>query len=137
MHYDTCFRDGGQDIYSKEDGGHWHNLLIRSQPCKVNYDYIVRTETNQLDAPFIVNHKLRGRGLNLKTKSRREQVAGEYSNFGRRISEYSSIPDDLFYKIIDRYKNDFLVYGYNFTRLADGSVLTECNCDENGGKTCC
>ena len=128
--------NGGQDIFGT-DGGHWHNLLERCQPCLINYDYVVRTETMRHDAPYIVNHKMIGRGLQLKTKARRKAVSGERSDFGRIIQEYRQIPEDLFQKIAKRYEHDMYVYGYNYTVLPDGQIVTECSSGQYAGNCCC
>ena len=79
---------------------------------------------------------MRGRGLNVKTKSWRKGIAGNYSNFGRKMDEYQQIPEELFQDIVHHYEKDFEVYGYGFKRI-NGSVVTECAAAENNGDKCC
>ena len=131
-----CSRDGGEDLYDK-DGGHWHDLMVRCQPCTVDYDFILRTETQYMDAPYIVNHKMKSRGLQMKTKSWREEVNGTFPYFGRKLKEYESIPDDLFHDIVKHYEKDFEVYGYGFHRTGGGAIVTNCTAAENNGERCC
>ena len=78
-----------------------------------------------------------GRGLDMKTNLWRKQVKGTYPYFGRLLSEYKNIPEQLFKNITEHYKRDFEVYGYGFKWNVDGSVLTECNAAENNGDKCC
>ena len=107
--------------------------MVRCQPCTVDYDFLVQTETQAMDARHIVNHKMIGRGLDMKTNSWRKQLNGTYPFFGRLLSEYQNIPQQLFKNITEHYKRDFEVYGYGFKQNADGSVLTQWKAAENNG----
>ena len=120
-----------------DDGGHWHTLMSRCKPCVINYDHVVRVETFQEDAAYIVKHKMRGRYLHFKDNVYRNPTAVA-SNFKMIIDEYKQIPEELLHKLVTtRYRQDLYVYGYNFTRMEGGKVLTECTSGYNNGQECC
>ena len=130
------FSDGGTDVMRAEDGGHWHTLMSRCKPCVINYDHVVRLETFQEDAAYIVNHKMRARGLKYKVNVHQNAVPN--ANFEMIIDEYKQIPDELLQKLVTtRYKQDLYVYGYNFTRMEGGEVLAQCSAAYNNGQECC
>ena len=135
----AIFSEGGTDVMRPDDGGHWHTLMSRCKPCVINYDHVVRVETFQEDAAYIVNHKMRARGLDHKTNVHQNAVPrANASNFEMIIDEYKQIPEELLQKLVTtRYRQDLYVYGYNFTRMEGGEVLAECTSGYNNGQECC
>ena len=125
------FSENGKDIWGL---AHWHNQQERCKPCRVKLDYIVRTETHDHDAEYIIKEKLRGRGLQSRTKAWRDKVKGEFPYFGRELTEYQEVPDDVFNKVALKYKTDFELFGYSYERSQNGSVITKCDIQ---GSSCC
>ena len=67
----------------------------------------MRTETHDHDAEYIIKEKLRGRGLQSRTKAWRDKVKGEFPYFGRELTEYQEVPAAVFNKVALKYKTDF------------------------------
>ena len=137
MHY---FSLGGKDLLHPTDGGHWHTLMSRCQPCRIRYDHVARVESMEQDVHYIVHNKLRGRGATVKRNVHGETTAKSTTNsssFVTRHEEYVSISGRVFDAIRKRYSEDMDVYGYNFTRSANGHVTATCSAGLNDGQTCC
>ena len=82
---------------------------------------------------------MKARGLDYKVNVRQNAIPiANVSNFEMIIDEYMQIPDELLQTLVTtRYKQDLYVYGYNFTRMEGGKVLTQCSSGYNNGQECC
>ena len=117
----------------------------------IDYDYIVKTETFDEDALYLIQNKLAGRGSAIKANSwRRAGLKGNYlrgpglkanslnglvklPRFGIELPEYKSIPIFMMKKIADMYEKDFDLFGYEHM-TQNGTVYTNCMNAEDG---CC
>jgi hypothetical protein len=124
-----------------QDGGHWHTLLSRCQPCAISFDHVVRTETFAEDAGYIIDKRLRGHGHGTKVHVVHDTNppggAGARQRWEVVLDEYQDVPDHLLAAMGSRYHTDMQVYGYNYTRLPGGQVRAECTTITNNGHTCC
>ena len=98
----------------------------------LNYDYVVKLETQDRDADYIVNNKLQGRGLGFNVNSRRGSSNVLLAE-GRYLHNYISNLSVLQYdQLLDKYKADFDMYGYTM----DKSVA-RCRGTGLDGAVCC
>ena len=83
--------------------------------CIFNYDYIVKTETNDEDADFIINNKLKGWGSSISTNTHRAS-GSVLLREGRSLSKYyQNLSSVQYLKIIKRHEKDFGMFGYTFS----------------------
>ena len=135
----AAFRQGGQEVVNPEFDGHWHDLIVRCQPCKLQFDNVVRVETLEEDQRYIIEHKLRGQGLGMRANVR-ANISGRTStrsSFQSSLAEYADVPEELFQAMVDHYKEDYQVYGYHFKRSFNGNVTASCSSGLNNGQPCC
>ena len=120
-------RDGGQD-------GHWEGPYEKlCQPCSIDYDYIVKLETHDQDASYIVNKKLSGRGISTKGNSRRDPA----KSFTETLPEYNTLDPQLFQVTVDHYHRDLEQFGYEFVQ-EKGTVKASCGQKSHRlGNRCC
>jgi len=95
---------------------HWVSMTHQCNPCLIDYDFIVKLETVQMDAPNIINYldiNKVGRfpitrfDVNGDTKSIQYDVMGKLKN------AYKNIDNETILKLFKIYKWDFLLFGYD------------------------
>ena len=121
---------------------HWHPVHELCQPCIINYDYVLKTETLDHDNEHIILTYLKPYMRGLGTKG--NIVAGGHQTssltpLGRDLEIYinSSIADMSYLE--QMYKHDFEEFGYSWKYTAqDGKYSIRSSC-VNGAKDrkCC
>lgn len=117
--------------YFKQRDIHWQTYESLCYPCHIRYDYILRLETMEHDQHFIL--PLIGIGkseislpkLNLSPLS---------TNSKLNESDYFSVDSDSMGKLIQKYKIDSDLFGYQFTREIGKS---KCAIETKDGQLCC
>ena len=83
--------------------------------CIFNYDYIVKTETNDEDADFITNNKLKGWGSSININTHRAS-GSVLLREGRDLSKYyQNLSSVQHLNLIKRHEKDFGMFGYTFS----------------------
>ena len=107
----------GDFIHWIEDGNrnaHWrgpyHDLC---HPCTIQYDYIVKLETQNDDANYIVGQKLKGRGLDLHRVSNRGRPTTAQ---GRHLEFFQNLTESQIDFLLQRNRDDFIMFDYGFDR---------------------
>ena len=118
---------------------HWDSAYHLCHPCVIQYDYITRTETMATDSGHIL--KLLSRDLDEELKleivhSQRNNTveAAIIETFSKKIPEYGKIPKEKLAKLIDIYKHDMSLFGYNFD---EETKEASCGYDLGHGGVCC
>ena len=85
---------------------HWRPYNVLCTPCDVNYDFIGETNTLSKDIPYILEK--------IKVTRLPKSIPGRYA--GNRTTHYfSDIPRDIINDLWNLYKEDYQMFGYNFT----------------------
>ena len=114
---------------------HWDGPYSRKcHPCRIDFDAIIKLETFDVDAPLIIKNKLEGKGIGTITHKRSKASWDE--QYTKLLTDYKNISLQFFQKTVEKYREDFGRFGYDFHRLTDGSVKVSCGID-NGTHTCC
>ena len=100
----------------------------------LHYDYIVKLETNSLDAKFIVNSKLKGRWLDEAINSKRESNAVLLSS-GRDLAKYFvNLTHVQYDAVMKRHALDLGMYGYSWDKEM---YVAKCEGGGRRGDKCC
>ena len=92
---------------------HWDGPYhLKCHPCIINYDYIVKLETQDRDAQYIIDKKLRGRGY-----STRLNAFGSTSDMlgnGKLLNIFKNLPNEQMKFLHKRLDVDLEMFGYTF-----------------------
>ena len=136
------FRKQGKGVYFNEmihyilDGhhnGHWDGpYSLKCQPCRVDFDAIVKLETFGNDVPPIVDSRLEGRG---GTTSKNSWAHSTWSKeFVKILEQYRNISDEQLGVLGKMYAKDFDLFGYSYKRQKTAELEITCRM---ANKTCC
>ena len=117
---------------------HWEPIYSICQPCLINYDLVLKTETLDWDIDQIIKSRLKPyhRGLGTAANVHRGKCKMEsLLNEGKKMEVYNSINDRKFQSLVKKYKSDLEFFGYSFKR-DHSSVHTFCSLDDQN-KGCC
>ena len=90
----------------KPFGTHWRPYNVHCTPCAVNYDFIGEANNLSQETLYILDH--------IQAKILPKSIPGRYA--GNRSTHYfSDIPRDVINNIWNLYKEDYQMFGYNFT----------------------
>ena len=69
-----------QDIVKLIKDEYWYKgpYHLNCHPCHINSDYIIKLETCDDNAAFVIHHKLQGKGLNVTLKDGRIRTVYEW-----------------------------------------------------------
>ena len=116
---------------------HWNGPYEnKCQACLLNYDYIVKLETNHIDASYIIHNKLSGRESEHSELNRKRGKAGNaFRAEGRDLSRhFRNLTHAQFVKLYRKYEADFGMYGYSFD---EERSLAKCGGEGEDGTMCC
>jgi hypothetical protein len=103
---------------------------VKCQACLLQYDYVVKLETHEQDARFIVHHKLKGRGLDLSAQianARRQSGSVLLTSGGRDLRQYfSNLTARQYRKMYRRHAPDLDMYGYT---MDNDTFVAKCGLD--------
>ncbi|XP_071941163.1 carbohydrate sulfotransferase 14-like [Antedon mediterranea] len=86
---------------------HWIPIVYRGRPCELDYDFIGRLETVDRDIPYLYSHL----GFDkVVTYNKGQQRKSSESILLKRY--YQKLPEDLFRRLVNLYREDFLLFGY-------------------------
>ena len=119
---------------------HWDSIIHICHPCVVNYDYIMKTETMQEDAPFILSllsSNLKKPIQLAKIHSHRNALFEDPDrphDYTKPLPELRNITDDKLGNFVQVYQRDMDIFGYKFTQE---STEIGCGFDTLGRGRCC
>lgn len=121
------------------DNKHWRPYSETCQPCDIEYDYIIRTETMshypENDALPILS--LLGydssmvRKTHMNSFSRKDKQL-QLTLYSKHLELFQSLPAKLLKHVFKRYRMDMALFGYSF----NDSFIADCKID-NGEHLCC
>ena len=120
---------------------HWESIYNLCQPCFVQYDQVVKTETMDEDNFGIITKYLphkRSIGFAGNVVAGGRQMSS-MTTHGRKLEAYSGLNlTDMNY-IHDRYKNDLEYFGYSYSMQPNENNFTLYSSCVNsfGGSMCC
>ncbi|XP_072045531.1 carbohydrate sulfotransferase 10-like isoform X1 [Amphiura filiformis] len=117
------FRDFAQylvDTNSFSDP-HWKENYKIVSPCDVDYDVIGHFETLEEDARYILTSV--GADCLVEFPTSEGSAATNSSHTDTLVEHYKDLPRDLLEGLYERYKLDFLLFGYSFEVEIDGEML--------------
>ena len=129
-----------QDIVKLMEDGYWNShwqgpYHLNCHPCHINYDYIIKLETYDDDAAFVIHNRLQGKGLNVTLKSDRIGTVHEGRGDGRYLSSYRNITQSQMDFLFHRLNVDLRMFGYEFARK---TLKAKCrNWHTGNGKSDC
>lgn len=85
---------------------HWKPMHQLCYPCDIKYEFIANFETIETDSEFI-------RRLVKAELPEKNKHATNSSNLDYAFSYYNTIPKHLKLRLYERYKYDFMLFGYN------------------------
>ena len=97
-------------------------------PCQVHYDYYVKLETQDRDAPFIINNILSGRPG--RTVLNHHQPAMNTVGFSRYMYVMENLPEEQRQFLRQRLQPDLDMFGYSFS---EETLIGKCGNDQQ----CC
>ena len=108
---------------------HFENYQDHYSPCIINFDYIVKLETAEVDGTYIINEHLSGYGA--------DNLANKHSNRGgatmsKPLPEFENISRDMLHELASVYSRDLDMFAYSFVQQ-DSHLTATCGDDSN----CC
>ena len=107
--------------------------MKKCDPCFAKYDYIVKLESHERDAAYVIQNKLKGRGLGTS-----KNVQSGYKSAlnplllesGKHIGIFSNLTQEQKLYMHDRLKPDLDMFGYEFdeTNLQAKCVYKDKEC---------
>ena len=122
---------------------HWEPIVNLCQPCLVNYDYIVKTETMDEDNEPIIIQQLLPHRRGLHTTD--NVVVGgpqetSLTQQGRKMEEYQHLSEEELRFLENRFKEDLQYFGYTWriekNNTKTGSLFSSCTHGATD-KACC
>ena len=107
---------------------HWRPIHKTCFPCDVTYDYMVKLETQSIDAAHVIGQHFgphfRGLGSHGNKKG---GGAGGTLGGEKLLSHYVNVTDNLLQAVLDHgYRQDMQLFGYDWRREANGSITSFC-----------
>lgn len=129
--YFASHRDMLQDAHLKP-------LSVRCQPCVIPYDVVLKLETAESDQAFFVNTLLQSGthhdALHKNAKMYLSEAKALENGFSRGLAAYDAIPLATVESIMQYYKLDFNLFGYDTVLERGQPVSLRCH---SGNKQCC
>ena len=119
------------------DNPHWRSYTTDCNPCALNFDYILRVETMEHDAPYILSIMNQAKDFLHSHKSNvRRQATNVSENIvsPKYLELFESIDLDHTKWLQRKYKLDFEQYGYFFNY---NKKLATCQVTLPSGEVCC
>jgi hypothetical protein len=128
---------------------HWSPYVHRCGICGINYDFILRIETMQHDMPMFFSSVYSE--SNPVVQDLLNTLDGsETFQYNQRTSDenpaqitshkknelFSSLAKDTVMNIYDKYKEDFVIPGYDLSIDSDGTVYSHCHVNYPHGLCC-
>jgi hypothetical protein len=119
------------NIYG-ERNQHFRVYQDMCHPCLINYDYVVKLETQGNDADYLINEKLSGYGSHrtLNQHSTRGGAADYFSGW-KSLPEFDNVTAEGVEELVGVYEQDIHMFGYAVQRQ-NGHVGIKC-----GEDSCC
>ncbi len=147
----VTFGDLVSYIVHKDRGlsdNHWAKMSYLCSPCDIQYDYIAKLETMEDDFNEIVNHLNWGSHA-LRTNSSEAGVAlgdaRRYRNhprqnktsYSRHLSEYRTVPREHIAKLLNIYREDMAMFGYDWDSVSNVANCRVSSKDHEDERECC
>lgn len=102
---------------SASNDKHWNNYFGRSSICFVQYDYILKLETMDIDLPMFLSEVYPNSNDSNKIKGVRNGHTTQYdlnNACSKRRKLFKSLGAELLTKLIAKFKYEALFFGYDF-----------------------
>ncbi len=94
---------------------HWREYWKDCHPCQIRYDSIVRLETMERDVPLILSKLPDPSGKpNILPQTNIMSPSSAFKRLRDLATFYGTLDKDLMYKLLNRYKLDFKLFGYHW-----------------------
>ena len=110
---------------------HFRNMHELCYPCHIQYDYIAKLETHNIDAYNIITTRLSGKGVDSLTAV--HSTTGGAS-MGKALPQYKDVSGEDMEALAHRFDADMHLFGYTLVQDKHGTVRAKCG---EGNKTCC
>nr|XP_040572016.1 carbohydrate sulfotransferase 14-like [Lepeophtheirus salmonis]XP_040572017.1 carbohydrate sulfotransferase 14-like [Lepeophtheirus salmonis] len=90
---------------------HWTPYSLQCDPCSIKYDAIIKTETMMKDFTYIQTKKNLTKEISLFERHRINR--SEKEEFTATKKYLSQLENQLFYKLLAHYQQDFLLFDYD------------------------
>ena len=111
---------------------HWSPAAEMCDPCNVNYDKIIKLETQAEDLMSVLPHLgpyERGNSVHANAKG-----AGAATDFTRQLNEFRNVSESLFHRILSLgFDRDLELFGYNWS---NNTSNFEVSCSESALYCC-
>ena len=112
---------------------HWRPYFDKCCHCFIDYDYILRIETMTKDTALVLPN-LYPRVLHMPAHHHtRPGALPDKPVVARHLREYDQIDADSMSKLLDKYKRDMQLFGYQFDRKTSTALCSFHHLDEK----CC
>ena len=107
--------------------------LKKCDPCFVNYDYVVKLESQPEDSAYIIKNKLQGRGVGTALNVQRDTSSNNplLSSSGKKLNIFKNLTVEQMQFMHDRLQPDLDMFGYTFDET---NLLAKCGYEN---KDCC
>ncbi|ELU05332.1 hypothetical protein CAPTEDRAFT_221303 [Capitella teleta] len=119
---------------------HWDSMINICHPCIIHYDYVMKTETMQEDAPYILSllsSKLKEPLELSKIHSHRDAVFEDPEKpheYTKPLPELLNITDQRRHLFVKNFQRDMDMFGYKFQ---ERDCEISCTFETNGRGRCC
>jgi hypothetical protein len=119
---------------------HWDSIIQICHPCVIQYDYVMKTETMQEDAPYILSLLSSNlpKPLELsKIHSHRDAIFEDNdkpNDYTKPLPELLNITDQRRHLFAKNYQRDMDMLGYKFE---EGESEISCSFEARGRGRCC
>ena len=100
------------------ENNHWTTIDSICQPCRIKYDFIIKTETMKEDNAFIIDQHFAPFKRGLETfRNKKSSESGETminTKHGKLLPAYSNITQEDILLIAEKFRADLHHFGYSF-----------------------
>ena len=89
----------------------------KCHPCFINYDYVVKLESQERDSDYIIRNKLRGQGLGTALNIEGNLTSADQNpllNDGKRLSLFGNLTPHQTQFMHERLQPDLDMFGYSY-----------------------
>ena len=103
--------EGTRSVYNLHANDiHWRRQVDLSHPCCISYNHVIKVETMEHDAPPVLDLL-----YNAKRGLPKLHLSARTEERNAIVKEYQDLPPTIKTGLINRYMDDFRLFGYNVT----------------------
>ena len=113
------FEEFVQMIFSKSGlsyNQHWDRFFMKSNPCYIHYDYILKLETMAKDMEMFLSEVYHISQVNsdIKLNSASTLTDTDKNTYSKKLGIYGELPQELVQKLLSYFKYEHQFFGYSF-----------------------